>query len=91
VYGTSRWLVRTMTGNQNFTLTMTSDHPGKKQVTILSEFRETGTVIDDTETGTVSIPLNHPVYEDTGYKIYSLTISPSPDVFLVPRSEASII
>jgi hypothetical protein len=80
-----------MTGNQNFTLTMTSDHPGKKQVTILSEFRETGTVIDDTETGTVSIPLNHPVYEDTGYKIYSLTISPSPDVFLVPRSEASII
>ena len=87
VNGTSHWLIKIQTTNQNFTVKMYSTHQGKKQVTIISESHVTNTIIEDTGAEIVTIPLSHTVYEDSGYKIYSIFLKSSSDVFIVPLSD----
>lgn len=82
--GTSHWLIKTNTKNQNLTFVMYAADESKKQVRIISESQVTDTFIDEGNVEKVSLLLTQPVYEEAEYQIYATTIESSPDVFLIP-------
>jgi hypothetical protein len=84
INGTSHWLIKTKTKNQNLTLMIFAADGSNKRVAITSESHLTSTIIDGTNAEIVNIPLNQAVYEDAEYLLYSIKIESSPDVFIKP-------
>lgn len=86
VNGTSHWLIKTVPNNQNLSFIIFTKDASKKQTFHISESHSI-TTIEGTDAEMVTVFLNHPVYENAGYRIYSLYVNSTPDVFIIPSRD----
>jgi len=87
INGTSHWIIKTKTKNQNVSFMIFSTDTREKQIVFTSESHSTEIIINGTNARMVALPLSQAVYEDAEYRIYLFKITSSPDVFLIPLNE----
>ena len=85
--GTSHWLIKTKPKDQNLPLIIFTTDENKMQVVISSESQSSDITVNNANAELVTFPLTRAVYEDAGYRLYSLKIKSSPGVFVIPLNE----